>query len=142
MFFGQFNHTIDEKNRLMIPRRMREEAGVKVFILKGFDGCISIYKANTFESIVEKISTLSYNLKDSRDYIRNQLASAFEIDVDKQGRIQIPTQIMNKYGLSKEVTVIGVGDHFEVWNADKYAEYEKSVDENFENIAEKIQFDK
>ena len=85
MFFGQFNHSIDEKNRLMIPRRMREEAGVKVFILKGFDGCISIYKASTFESIVEKISTLSFNLKDSRDYIRNQLASAFEIDVDKQG---------------------------------------------------------
>ena len=142
MFFGQFNHSIDEKNRLMIPRRMREEAGVKVFILKGFDGCISIYKASTFESIVEKISTLSFNLKDSRDYIRNQLASAFEIDVDKQGRIQIPTQIMNKYGLSKEVMVIGVGDHFEVWNADKYAEYEKSVDESFENIAEHIQFDK
>jgi MraZ protein len=92
--------------------------------------------------MLEKISSLSFNLKDSRDYIRNQLASAFEIDVDKQGRIQIPTQIMNKYGLSKEVTVIGVGDHFEVWNADKYAEYEKSVDESFENIAEHIQFDK
>ena len=49
---------------------------------------------------------------------------------------------MNKYNITKEVVVIGVGDHFEVWNASKYAEYEKSVDENFENIAEKIQFDK
>ena len=139
MFFGQFNHTIDEKNRLMIPRRMREEAGVKVYILKGFDGCLSVYKANTFEEVVKSLSSLSFNQKDSRDYMRNQLASAFEIDVDKQGRIQIPTQIMNKYGLSKEVTVIGVGDHFEIWNSDKYAEYEKGVSESFEEIAEKIQ---
>ena len=142
MFFGQFNHTIDEKNRLMIPRRMREEAGVKVYILKGFDGCLSVYKANTFEEVVRSLSSLSFNQKDSRDYMRNQLASAFEIDVDKQGRIQIPTQIMNRYGLSKEVTVIGVGDHFEIWNADKYAEYEKNVSESFESIAEKIQLNR
>lgn len=142
MFFGQFNHILDDKNRLMIPRRMRDEAGIKLFILRGFDGCLSVYKAISFENIVKNISTLPFNQKDSRDYIRNQLASAYEIDVDKQGRIQIPTQIMNKYQISKEVVVIGVGDHFEIWNADKYYAYEKQVDESFEAIAEKISFDK
>ena len=87
MFFGLYEHTIDEKNRLMVPRKMRDEAGVKLFIMKGFDGALSIYKANAFEKLVSETEALPFNMKNSRDYIRATLASACEIDVDRQGRM-------------------------------------------------------
>ena len=138
MFFGLYEHTIDEKNRLMVPRKMRDEAGVKLFIMKGFDGALSIYKASAFEKLVSETEALPFNMRNSRDYIRATLASACEVDVDRQGRIQIPTTLMNKYNITKEVVVIGVGDHFEVWSKAAYEEYEKKVNESFEDIAENL----
>ena len=77
-------------------------------------------------------------MRNSRDYIRATLASACEIDVDRQGRIQIPTTLMNKYNITKDVVVIGVGDHFEVWSKQAYEEYEKKVNDSFEDIAENL----
>lgn len=138
MFFGQFNHSIDEKNRLMVPRKMRDEAGIKLFIMKGYEGSLSIYKEADFERLVESLEALSYTNKNSRDYIRAILGSACELEVDKQGRIQIPTYFMNKYMINKDVIVIGAGDHFEVWNKDAYLEYEKNLDERFEDVAESL----
>ena len=106
--------------------------------MKGFDGALSIYKANAFEKLVSETEALPFNMKNSRDYIRATLASACEIDVDRQGRIQIPTILMNKYNISKEVVIIGVGDHFEVWSKATYDEYEKKVNDSFEDIAENL----
>ena len=142
MFYGQFEHTIDEKNRLMVPRKMRDEAGVKLFIMKGYEGSLSIYKANDFDRLVNEVQQLSFTHRNARDYIRATIGSAMELDVDKQGRIQIPTYFMNKYAISKEVVIIGAGDHFEIWNKDKFNEYESSLDESFENIAESLYQDK
>ncbi len=138
MFFGQYEHSIDEKNRLMIPRKMRDEAGVKLFIMKGFDGALAIYKADAFEKLVQETESLPFNMRNSRDYMRATLASVSEIDVDKQGRIQIPTYLMNKYNISKDVVIIGVGDHFEVWGKEAYEAYEKRVNEEFESNAESL----
>ena len=142
MFFGQYEHTLDEKNRLMIPHKIREEAGVKVYILKGFDGCLSIYRSDSFESMLKNIELLPFNEKKARDFIRAQLSTAHEIDVDKQGRIQIPTQLINKFAISKEVVVIGVGDHFEIWNKITFEKYNKEINDNFESNAESIKFEK
>ena len=138
MFFGLYEHSIDEKNRLMVPRKMRDEAGVKLFIMKGYDGALSIYKANAFEKLVAETESLPFNMRNSRDYVRAMLASACEIDVDRQGRIQIPTTLMNKYNITRDVVIIGVGDHFEVWSKPAYEEYEKRVNDSFESIAENL----
>ena len=138
MFFGLYEHSIDEKNRLMIPRKMRDEAGVKLFIMKGFDGALAIYKASNFEKLMAEIEDMPFTQRNNRDYIRAMLASACEIDVDRQGRIQIPTQLMNKYGITKDVVVVGAGDHFEVWSKALYDEYEKRVNDSFEENAENL----
>ena len=138
MFFGSYEHTLDEKGRLVIPCKMREECGVKLYIMKGFDGALSLYKVDDFEKLAAEVSSLSFKKKDSRAYLRVRLASACELDIDKQGRIQIPTQILNKYEIGKEVVVIGVGDHIEVWNKAAYKEYEKAADDSFESIAENL----
>lgn len=138
MFFGSYSHTLDSKNRLVIPYKMREEAGVKIFIMKGFDGALSIYKATEFEKLVQAFNSLPFNKKASRDYLRIQLASTVELDVDNSGRIQLPTQLVNKYAITKEVMVIGAGDHIEVWSKQTYEKYEKETEANFEDTAENL----
>ena len=141
MFFGTYEHTLDDKGRLVIPSKMREEAGPVVYIMKGFDGSLSIYKALEFERLVKKFNSLSFNHKESRDYLRVQLASTCELDVDKQGRIQLPSQLLKKYKIGKEVVVIGAGDHMEVWNKAEFLEYETNADKDFEKNAENLSKD-
>lgn len=138
MFFGTYAHCLDDKGRLVIPRKMREEAGVKIFIMKGFDGALSIYKQISFEKLVEEFNTLPFNKKSNRDYLRIQLASTCELEIDKAGRIQIPQMLLNKYGISKEVMVIGAGDHIEIWDKTQYEKYLKEVELNFEATAENL----
>ena len=138
MFFGSYTHNLDEKGRLVIPSKMRDELGLKAYILKGFDGALSIFKEEDFQNLVKELQNLPFNKKNSRAYLRIQLASACELDIDRQGRALLPTQLLNKYQIGKEVIVIGALDHIEVWNRSNYEEYEKSADSSFEQIAEEL----
>ena len=138
MFFGSYTHNLDDKGRLVIPSKMRDELGSKAYILKGFDGALSIYKESDFQNLVIELKNLPFNKKNSRAYLRIQLASACELDIDRQGRALLPTQLLNKYQIGKEVIVIGALDHIEVWNRTDYEEYEKSADSSFETIAEEL----
>lgn len=141
MFFGSYEHSLDEKGRLVIPRKMREEAGSKLFIMKGFDGALSLYKVETFEKLVSEIESLPFNKRNNRAYLRIQLASVCELDVDKMGRVQLPAQLLNKYQIGKDVIVLGLSDHIEVWDKATYEEYEKTANGNFEDLAEDISKD-
>ncbi|MCD8203734.1 MAG: division/cell wall cluster transcriptional repressor MraZ [Coprobacillus sp.] len=138
MFFGRYEHTLDEKNRLVIPFKMRSEAGEVLYLMKGYDGALSLYKESDFTKLMEEVSTYSFQKRNNRDYIRTQMSSTYDLEVDKLGRITIPTALINRYGIGKEVYIIGVVDHIEIWDKAKYLEYEKNSDENFEKVAEKL----
>ena len=138
MFYGSYFHTLDEKGRLVIPSKMRDELGIKAYILKGYDGALSIYKESEFQKLIEKINSLPFNEKNARAFLRVQLASVCELDIDRQGRALLPVQLLNKYKIGREVVVIGALDHIEVWNREEYEAYEKANDSNFESIAEDL----
>ena len=138
MFYGNYSHSLDDKGRLVIPRKMRDELGVQIFIMKGYDGALSIYKKEAFDQLVEELESLSFDKKENRDYLRLKLASVVDLDVDKMGRVQIPTAILNKYHIGKDVVVQGCGKHIEVWDAQKYEEYMSSIENDFEGIAERL----
>lgn len=138
MFYGSFVHNLDDKGRLVIPSKMREALGAKAYILKGYDGALSIYRESDFEDLIKKIKTLSFTKKNARAHLRVQLASVCELDIDKQGRALLPTQLLAKYKIGKEVIVIGALDHIEVWNKKDYEAYEKTADSSFEEIAEEL----
>lgn len=138
MFFGSFEHTLDEKNRLLIPSRLRGELGSKVFIMKGYEGSLSIYPQDQFSKYVEKLQNLPYESKLSRDIERISLSSVFEIDVDKVNRVQIPTALINKYNISKDVVVVGVINHIEIWSKAKWDEYLKVNESEFEAKSEEL----
>ena len=139
MFFGYYEHSLDEKGRLVIPSKMREEAGSKLYIMKGYDGALSIYKSSAYKKMVEDFEKIPFTKSNARKYLRVQFASTCEMEVDKQGRIQIPSQLLVKYKISKEVVVLGVGDHIEVWDKETYIAYEQEADETFEDIAEELE---
>ena len=138
MFFGSFAHTLDEKGRLMIPRKMREELGYKVYIMQGFDGALSVYTEARYVLLSEEFARLPFNNKKNRDYLRAQFMTTYDMDVDKLGRVQIPTALLKKFGISRNVTVLGMGDNNEIWDSAKYEAYEQEAIENFDKNAEEI----
>ena len=122
----------------MIPRKMREELGYKVYIMKGLDGPLSIFTEQGYQKLVEEYNRLPFEQRKNRDYLRALFASTHEMDVDKLGRVQIPTALLNKFNISKNVVVLGIGDHIEVWDAKRYEEYESGIMNDFEANAEEI----
>ena len=140
MFFGQFEHTLDEKGRLLLPRKIKEalNSSAPLYVLKGFEGCLAVYSEGEFLKLVKECESVSFNKKNSRDYLRAVLSSVIELNLDKVGRIQIPSTTLAKYQIKKNVIIIGVGDHFEIWDKVIFTEYESGINENFESIAESL----
>ncbi len=143
MYFGSYEHNLDEKGRLLIPRKLKEglSEGSLLYILKGFEGCIAVYNKAEFTKLVEECSEISFKKKNSRAYLRLMLSSVTELVIDKVGRIQLPTQVLTKYQIGRQVMIIGVGDHFEIWDLTKYNQYESEANANFEEIAEALDSD-
>ena len=140
MYFGNYEHSLDNKGRLLIPRQLKSgpTEGSKLYIMKGYEGCLSVYSESEFTALVEECSSLSYHKKNSRAYLRIMLSSVVELVVDKVGRIQLPTSTLNKYQIGRQVVIIGVGDHFEIWDLNTFNEYQAEANENFETIAESL----
>ena len=116
MFFGNFTHNLDEKGRLVIPSKMREALGSRAYILKGYDGALSIYPESDFLKLVSDMEKLPFHKKTARAHLRAQMSSVSELLIDRQGRALLPTSLLAKYHIGKEVVVIGALDHIEVWN--------------------------
>lgn len=138
MFFGSFVHSLDEKNRLLIPSRLRAALTNKIFIMKGYEGSLSLYPEGSFEKYLAKLQSLPFESKTSRDIERIALSSVFELDIDKVNRIQIPTALINKYRISKEVVVIGLLDHIEIWSKEKWNKYLEENEEQYESKSEEL----
>lgn len=138
-YFGTYYHSLDAKNRLLVPSKLKALLTSTVYVMKGFDGCLSVFDANGFQNYIEKLQKLSFHHAKDREFLRTILSSVVEMVADKVGRIQIPTPIIKKYNIEKEVVVVGVGDHVEIWSQSKWNEYIEKSDANLEDIAEGIE---
>jgi len=136
MLTGEYSHSIDNKSRLIIPAKIREELGDKFAITKGLDGCLLMYPKDEWESFVMKLQSLPASRKDTREIKRFYLGGAYETDFDKQGRIQLPANLMKYAGIENEAVFVGVGNHAEIWSSHKWQE--SSQFDNIEDLAEKI----
>lgn len=136
MFMGEYNHIIDTKGRLIIPSKFREILGDEFVVTKGFDGCLLIYDAKGWSAFEESLKALPSNKKEARELIRHFLAGAAEVEVDKQGRILLPSVLRDYAKITKDIILVGVGDKIEIWDKEKYEKI--SADVNIEEIAEKI----
>ena len=120
MLIGEYHHNIDEKGRLIIPSKFREDIGNEFIVTRGLDGCLFVYAMKEWNAIVSKLRTLPFTKKDARTFNRFFMSSASTLEFDKQGRINIPSSLINYAGLQKECTIIGVNDRLEIWATDKF----------------------
>lgn len=116
MFMGEYNHTIDAKGRLIVPAKFRETLGERFVVTKGLDGCLFVYDNGEWELFEAKLKSLPISNKEARKFARFFLAGAADMEVDKQGRILIPTVLREFAGLEKDVVMVGVGSRVEIWN--------------------------
>lgn len=133
MLIGEYHHNIDEKKRLIIPSKFREEIGANFVVTKGLDGCLYVYSIDTWNSIINKLKTLSFTKKDARTFMRFFLSSATVCEFDKQGRINLVNTLIDYAKINKECVIIGVGDRLEIWDE---VEFKKLMDDNIDTINE------
>ena len=145
MLIGEYHHNIDEKGRLIIPSKFRDEIGKDFIVTRGLDGCLFIYSRAQWDKIVAKLQTLPFTKKDARTFNRFFLSSATVCEFDRQGRINIPSNLVNYANIQKECTIIGVNDRLEVWASDKFSslieENTAAIDEVAENLFEGFDID-
>jgi MraZ protein len=133
MLIGEYHHNIDEKGRLIIPSKFREEIGNSFVVTKGLDGCLFVYSLVEWEKIVAKLKKLPFTKKDARTFNRFFLASATVCEFDKQGRINLVNSLIEYADLKKECAIIGVNDRLEIWALDKF---NNLMNENLEQLDE------
>ncbi|MCI9233963.1 MAG: division/cell wall cluster transcriptional repressor MraZ [Bacilli bacterium] len=137
MLMGEYHHNLDEKNRLIIPSKLREEMGDLFVLTRGLDECLFIYPREEWNRIIEKYKELP-NTKDARNFMRFFLAGATECSFDKQGRISISSPLMRYAELEHECVIIGVNDHLEVWSEDRWEDFMNTNEREFSDIADNL----
>ncbi|MDO4326356.1 MAG: division/cell wall cluster transcriptional repressor MraZ [bacterium] len=116
MFIGEYSHTIDEKGRLIMPSRFREQLGDSFVVTRGLDGCLFVYGLQEWEKLEQKLRALPLTNPNARKLTRFFLAGAAMCEMDKQGRILLPAVLRKFAGLKKDVVLAGVGNRIEIWN--------------------------
>lgn len=138
MFLGRFSHNLDDKGRLAIPSRFRDEFGSDVVITRGIDRCLSLYAMQTFQPLAEKVSSLPISDPDARTFRRMVFAEAASAEFDKQGRILIPPELRQYAGLDREAVVVGMHTYVEIWSPEAWESQAQLMDEEGASIAQRL----
>jgi MraZ protein len=138
LFYGEYQHTVDPKGRVIIPAKLREGLGEKFILTKGFDNCLFAYSMEEWKNFEEKMKTLPLTDKDARAFVRFFFAGATECEVDKQGRILIAQNLREYASIDKDVYVIGMAARVEIWDKSRWEEYQSGENLNADKLAEKL----
>lgn len=138
MLIGEYIHTIDDKNRLSLPSKFRQEMGKKVVVTPGLDGCLFVFAVKQWEKISGKLGESSMLQADTRSFNRYLLGGATETEVDSIGRMLIPQFLRERAGLKDKVAVVGVQSRVELWSEKKWREVKRGVEGQADTLAEKL----
>mgnify|MGYP000228600564 CR=1 FL=1 len=138
MFLGTHEPRLDEKGRLILPAKFREELSPGLVITKGQERCLYVFSAKEFASVHDKIRQAPLTNEDARRYLRVFLSGASDETPDKQGRVLLPQLLRDYANLSKELVIIGVGARAEIWDAKTWNDYLASNEDGFSSQAEEV----
>ncbi len=138
MFIGEYNHSIDAKGRLAVPKKFRDDLRAGVVITKGLDNCLWVYTYEEWKNLATKLANLPISQSSTRAFARLMLAGAMDTVLDKQGRVVLPDYLREYAGIGKKVVVAGLFDRLEIWNEDKWQEYKEQTESESSEIAEKL----
>ena len=132
MLLGEYNHTIDSKGRIIVPSKFRDDLGCSFIVTKGFDNSLFVFSKTEWSNFETKIRALPMTNPNARSFSRFFLAGATEVELDKQGRINLPQNLIDYAGITKDVVVIGVSSRVELWDKAKWDNYtsEDNMDVN------------
>lgn len=137
MFFGEFEHTIDDKGRLTIPARFRDELSEGMFISRGLDGCLFVYPLDSWKALEEKVATLPLTKENAR-YFSRLIYSGSECKLDKQGRTLLPAPLRKHAAIENEVVIIGVNSRLEIWSKARWQEVTARLEHEGAAFAEQL----
>jgi len=138
LLIGEYEHTLDLKKRVSLPKVFRAAMGRKVVMTRGLDHCLYAYARAEWEVLAKKLQSLSMVNPDTRGFNRFMLSGAAEVDVDGVGRILIPEHQKQFAGLKKRVIFAGVSDHVEIWDCERWNTYKAQIEKNADKMAAKL----
>lgn len=136
MFLGEFVHTVDEKGRLTIPAKFRDDLATGLVVTRGIDRCLAIYPLEAWEQLAERVSALPMTDRSARAFRRLVFANASDATLDKQGRVLIPPGLREYARVDGEAVVTGLDTYIEVWNPDAWTKERERVEGDDETIEE------
>jgi MraZ protein len=138
LFLGTHTPRLDEKGRLFLPARFRDDLAGGVVLTKGQDHCLFVYTADEFARRAEAVERASQGTREARDAVRTFFSSAFDQVPDKQGRITVPPGLRTYAGLERDCVVVGAGKRLEVWDATVWEAGEAGREDAFADLSEEV----
>lgn len=142
-FLGSYTHTVDHKGRVNVPVKFRkhirtDDEDDTLIITRGLDGCLFVYPIDEWEQIDTRLRELPVTRQNTRIFIRMLSSEAVAVSMDKQGRIALPRQLIERAGIESEVMIVGTLDHFEIWSPREYGKVMDESGHTYEEIAESL----
>lgn len=138
MFLGTYEPRLDEKGRLILPAKFRDELAEGLVITKGQEHCLYVWPLAEFGRVTEQLRNAPVTSKAARDYLRVFFAGASDEKVDKQGRVTVPVPLRTYAGLRRDCVVIGANDRVEIWDADAWQRYLGEQEDAFAGLSEEV----
>ena len=138
MLLGTYEPKLDDKGRVILPAKFRDELAGGIVLTRGQERCIYVFPRATFQGLLDSASAAPLSSKAARDYSRLLLSGGSDETPDKQNRVMIPTQLREYAGLARELVVIGVGSRAEIWAADAWATYYAEKEQAYSDTEEEV----
>jgi MraZ protein len=138
MFYGEYEHSVDEKNRLTLPARFRDAVADGVVLTRGSESCVDVYTREGWEAATARIGELDSLSRDARDMKRFFFAGAAVVEPDRQGRVVVPAHLLAHAGIEKDVVVAGVSDKLEIWDRTVWTSQLTSLGGRVGDVAERL----
>jgi MraZ protein len=138
MFIGEYTATIDDKGRISIPSKFRTQLKSKVVVTRGLDNSLFLYTIDEWKKLAEKLASLPISTANTRAFSRLMLAGAMDCDIDKQGRIILPTYLKEFAKISKKLVFAGLYNRIEIWSEDAWSIYKQQTEKDSNIIAEQL----
>lgn len=127
MFTGEYRHAIDVKGRVAVPARFRAELAGGAFVSRWIDSCLAIHPRPAWDDLAARVASLPVTDAGARTFSRFVFSGAFEVELDRQGRVLVPSNLREFAGVETEAVVVGARDHIELWQPARWADYSAAM---------------
>jgi MraZ protein len=135
MMMGEYAHALDDKGRIIVPARLREDLRDRFVMTKGLDGCLFLYPLEEWSRIVARLKELPLSSSNARAFTRLFLAGAQEVECDRQGRVTIPPRLREHAAIQRNVVLVGVMTRAELWAEERWRSYQAQGQQGFDAVA-------